>query len=372
MRIILDPQIFNDQKYGGISRYYKEIFSRLAQREVINIPLFQTSNVYLKESDLLTPKQKRNCLMVDIMLKLGISTRSMIRKNQTKIFNSTIINWDYDVFVPTYYDDYFLDKIKDKPFVLTVYDMIHELFPENFQDNNYSVSANKKKLMEKATRIIAVSNNTKKDILKIYPHIDASKIDVIYHGVSMKINSEIKIALPENYILFVGNRANYKNFKFFVTALKDTLLNQPNLVIVCAGGGAFSNDEKDFFNQLGISDKIIQKGFKEEELGLFYQKAKCFVFPSIYEGFGIPVLESMACGCPIVLGNHSSFPEVASDAGFYFDLNNPEDLKNKVELLLSDASLRDEYIQKGLAQVSKFNWDNAAQQCLEVYKKALK
>ena len=372
MRIILDPQIFNDQKYGGISRYYKEIFSRLAQHESINIPLFQTFNVYLKESDLLTSKQKRNAWIVKTMMNLGISTRSLIRKNQAKIFNTAVANWDYDVFVPTYYDDYFLDKINDKPFVLTVYDMIHELFPENFHDNNYNVSANKKKLIEKATQIIAVSNNTKKDILKIYPHIDASKIEVIYHGVSIKVNHNIKISLPDNYILFVGNRSNYKNFRFLVTAIKDTLLHHSNLVLLCAGGGEFSSEEKDFFAREGISKLVIQKDFKENELGLFYQNAKCFVFPSIYEGFGIPVLESMTCGCPIVLGKHSSFPEVASDAGCYFDLNNPVDLKEKIELLLDDANLRAEYIQKGLAQASKFNWDNAAHQCLEVYKKSLK
>ncbi len=372
MRIVLDPQIFNDQKYGGISRYYTEIFSRLAHHEKIQIPLFQTANVYLKESDLLTPKQKRNSLMVYLMSKLGISTRSIVRKNQAKIFNSTINSWEYDLFIPTYYDDYFLDKIHDKPFVLTVYDMIHELFPEKFHDNHYNVSANKKKLMEKATRIIAVSNNTKKDIVSIYPHIDASKIDVIYHGVSIQCDDTLTVSLPEKYILYVGNRSNYKNFNFFVTALKETLLNQPDLVILCAGSGAFTAEEKEFFAQLGISNQMVQKDFKEKELGLFYQKAQCFVFPSIYEGFGIPVLESMACGCPIVLGNHSSFPEVASEAGFYFDLNSPDDLRSKVELLLSDASLRNDYIQKGLAQASKFSWDVAAEQCLEVYKKAIK
>lgn len=247
--------------------------------------------------------------------------------------------------------------------------MIHELFPEYFI-NDKMVVPNKIYLMEKATRIIAVSENTKKDIIKIYPHIDASKIDVVYHGCSIKINNKSVDFLPENYILFVGTRAIYKNFIFLVNSIAELLKNDSNLYLICAGGGNFNTDEKELICKLGLENQIIQKYFEEEELGTFYKKAKCFVFPSLYEGFGIPVLESMTCGCPVVLANHSSFPEVAGNAGVYFELNNSEDLKNKVKVLIQNETLRNEYSLKGLEQVKKFSWEEAAKECLTVYKKA--
>jgi glycosyltransferase involved in cell wall biosynthesis len=372
MKIVLDPQIFNIQKYGGISRYYTEIFSILAQKSEndVVLPLFYTNNVYLKESKLL---QKNNNLFFSILFflpKIGISTKSITRKKSKQLANNTISNADYDLFVPTYYDSYFIDFLGSKPFVLTVYDMIHELFPQYFADDSFGVVKNKILLMEKATTIIAVSQNTKRDILKIYPHIDASKIEVVYHGSSIKIDESVKVNLPDNYILFVGSRDNYKNFIFLLKSIATLLKKNSSLSLICAGGGEFKKRELDLITELELENQIIQISFQENELGHYYKNAKCFVFPSMYEGFGIPVLESMACGCPIVLANHSSFPEVAGDAGVYFDLNSSEDLKIKIEDLITDENLRKEYSEKGLEQVKKFNWKNAAEECLKVYEMA--
>ena len=105
-------------------------------------------------------------------------------------------------------------------------------------------------------------------------------------------------------------------------------------------------------------------------MGLFYKKAICFVFPSLYEGFGIPVLEAMSCGCPVVLSSHSSFPEVAGEAGVYFEMNDADDLKKKVQSLIQNKLLRDEFSLRGLEQVKKFSWEKAAAECLDVYRKA--
>lgn len=372
MKILLDPQIFNSQKYGGISRYYTEIFSVLFNKNKaeIEIPLYFTNNVYFNESVLITKSQKKNSFLLQSLSNLGISIRKITKKRNNKSGAKAMIHQDYDLFVPTYYDPSFLEYIGSKPFVLTVYDMIHELFPKYFE-NHDPTSKNKLLLMEKATKIIAVSQNTKNDIIRLYPHIDAAKIEVIYHGNSIKIDPNVSVALPSNYILFVGVREHYKNFTFFINAITELLKNDPTLNVVCAGGGKFNSKEIQFIKSLGFENQISHKNFKENELGQFYKKAKCFVFPSMYEGFGIPVLESMASGCPVVLAQHSSFPEVAGNAGVYFDLNDPEDLKNKINLLLNDENLRNEYAGKGLIQVQKFNWENAAEQCFELYKKAI-
>jgi hypothetical protein len=177
MKILLDYQVFYGQKYGGVSRYYTEIFSRLNSIPAVEIKtahLF-SENIYYNESNLLSKKQKAFLLFKNVLQKLGISIKSKIRRKNKRLIAKAISEKNYDLFIPTYYHPYFLELIGDKPFVLTVYDMINELFPNYFEIDKTTIK-NKLLLMEKATKIIAVSINTKKDILKIYPHIDENKI----------------------------------------------------------------------------------------------------------------------------------------------------------------------------------------------------
>lgn len=369
MKILLDPQIFNQQKYGGISRYYTEIFSVLSRNNDIIFPVYSVQNIYFNKSNLVTFRQKAYSFYIRILSKFRIRRIEKTTERNSVFFKNKVLRQQFDLFVPTYYDTYFIDFIGSKPFVLTVYDMIHELFPEFFL-NDKTVVANKKYLMEKATRIIAVSENTKKDIINIYPHIDSSKIDVVYHGCSIKVNKMESESLPEKYILFVGTRSNYKNFIFLVHSITALLKNDNDLHLICAGGGNFNFIEKELISKLGLERQIIQKYLNEDELGCFYNRAICYVFPSMYEGFGIPVLESMTCGCPVVLGKHSSFFEVAGDAGVYFDINSSQDLKDKIQSIIQNESLRNEFSLKGLEQVKKFSWEKAASECLSVYKKA--
>ncbi|PXY40829.1 glycosyltransferase family 1 protein [Flavobacterium cheongpyeongense] len=371
MKILLDPQIFDMQTYGGISRYYTEIFSRLKKNKELSIklPIDTSNNVYIINSGLLKEKELA-AYFIKILNALRISTRSLNRKLVKKKIRKAFTE-KYDLVIPTYYDPYFLEVLDGTPFVLTVYDMVHELMPQYFTDDPWNVTENKKRLLEKATKIIAVSKNTKKDIIKVYPHIDQSKIEVIYHGNSIEVNENINVDLPKNYILFVGSRGLYKNFYFLVESIRDLLIRDKTLKLICAGGGEFKDEEMEFLKRAGIHEQVEQKYFDEGQLGLFYKNARCFVFPSLYEGFGIPVLESMSCGCPIVLSNRSSFPEVAGEAGIYFDVSSKEDLMNKIELVLNDEKLKNEYILKGIEQAKKFNWEIAASQCLELYKRAI-
>lgn len=373
MKILLDPQIFNQQTYGGISRYYTEVFSILKQRKdlTITLPISFTENAYLRESDLYQPNKVFN-IFINALSTLGISTRSLRKKKSEKILDRAFAEEQYDLFIPTYYNPYFVDKINQKPFVLTVYDMIHEIMPQYFINDPYKVVENKSSLIRKASKIIAVSNNTKKDILKFFPDINPDKVEVIYHGSSIKINPKVHVDLPSKYILFVGARANYKNFDFLLKSAAPLLKKDSNLVLLAAGGGAFNEEEMNTIKALGIEQQVIQRRFEEEELGHFYSKALAFVFPSLYEGFGIPVLESMACGCPIILSTHGSFPEVAGDAGIYFDSSSEKDLTEKIESIISNNDLRNFYSAKGLEQVKKFDWNDAAEQCLKVYNEAVK
>jgi glycosyltransferase involved in cell wall biosynthesis len=372
MKILLDPQTYNEQKFGGISRYYTELYLELNKINGVTVtcPIAYSDNLHLKEAGLF---QGFKNVIYESPLIPKFLRKKILKKTKRKNIRNTkkaLRAQDFDIFVPTYYTPYFLDPIGDKPFVLTVYDMIHEIFPQYFTRDLFT-SKNKKLLMEKATKIIAISESTKQDIIKIYPHIDASKIEVVYLSHSIKTGDTAKLDLPKNYILFVGNRSIYKNFIFFLNAVAPLLKANPDLYVVAAGGNKFNADEQQLIKELGVSKQLIQQNFEDNQLASYYSNAKCFVFASEYEGFGIPVLESMACGCPVVLANHSSFPEVAGDAGVYFELNNAEDLKNKVASLVENEALRSEYSRKGLEQVQKFNWKRTAEECLKVYQKAL-
>lgn len=372
MKILLDPQTYNEQKFGGISRYYTEMYLSLnAMEDVsVNCPIFFSDNLHLKEAGLF---QGFLNTVTDSALCPKFLRKKIVKKSKPRNIKNTVealAAQKFDVFIPTYYTPYFLEELAEKPFVLTVYDMIHELFAHYFTFDKTTVGK-KKLLMEKATRIIAISESTKNDIIKIYPHIDASKIDVVYLSHSIKSTEKVALSLPQKYILFVGNRTIYKNFIFFLKAVAPVLKANPDLFIVCAGGNKFNGEEVGLIKELGVTNQLIQRNFEDNELATYYSNAKCFVFASEYEGFGIPVLESMACGCPVVLANHSSFPEVAGDAGVYFELNNSKDLQNKVSELVSDEMLRSEYARKGFEQIKKFSWQKTAEECLKVYQKAI-
>ena len=371
IKIILDPQIFNDQKFGGISKYYAEIYKNLQGNSEVEmiLPLTYTDNFHIKESAA-TPFMSKYSFFIRNNIFRRKFIRKLKRENRT-VVDKVLQKEPYDLFIPTYYDPYFLDKIGDKPYVLTVYDMIHELFPHYFgaEDKN---SERKSLLIQRATKIIAVSNNTKKDILKFFPNIDPDKITVIYHGYSHDAKNDVPvIALPEKYILFVGNRENYKNFTFFLESIKDLLLEDPELYLVCAGGNGFRDKEKVHISSLGLTKKVIQQNFSDNELNAYYQNALCFVFPSIYEGFGIPIMEAMINNCPIILTDNSCFPEVGQEAVLYYELDNKADLAAKVRSFVYDPELREKYSRLGLERVQSFTWEKAAKECLEVYKSAV-
>lgn len=373
MKIVLDPQTFNEQKFGGISRYHTEMLLEWQKTPGISVdcPIVYSDNLHLKEAGLF--RSFRNTLFNPCLWPKFINKKiaKTYRKKNIAASVKVLQKQDFDVFVPTYYATYFLEHIGQKPFVLTVYDMIHEMLPQYFTRDKHTV-ANKKLLMEQATKIIAISESTKNDILKIYPHIPADKIEVVYLSFSIKHDAAVKLLLPEKYILFVGNRSDYKNFAFFLKSVAPVLQSEKDLYLVCAGGNAFNSKEQKMIADLSVSEKLIQKNFEDNELASYYSGAKCFVFPSEYEGFGIPVLEAMACGCPVVLAQHSSFPEVAGEAGVYFELNNEIDLRSKIVNLLQNEPLRKDYINKGLAQAQKFSWQKTAQEALEILREAAK
>lgn len=361
MNILFDYQALYIQKYGGISRYVFEVANGLRKIDGVNIDvksLFSINHYfekyYKKGSLKYYPKYTKKS--VGYLNKLYI-----LGQNKQK----------YDIIHPTYYDPYLINKFKGR-LVITVHDMIHELFYSNQQWAKSTIE-NKKKCIYAADKIIAVSQCTKNDILKFYPDIPEDKIVVIYHGNSLKIGEmkNAKMHLPDNYILFMGNRSEYKNFFNYVRAVAPLIINNPNYYLVFGGGGNFTSDEIKLFKNENIFNNVIQLSYSDNQLHHVYSNAKCFVFPSIYEGFGIPILEAFGCKCPTVISKTSCFPEVAGDASEYFDPTNIVDMREKIESVVFNEEKRSLLISKGSQKLKDFSWEYAVQKTYELYRSLL-
>lgn len=250
--------------------------------------------------------------------------------------------------------------------------MIHEILPEYFLLDKKTVKT-KKELILKANKIIAISESTKKDIIRIY-NIPENKIKVIYLGNSLyptAVKQKNLHNFPQKYILFVGARDIYKNFIFFIESVSPLLNKDKEINIVVAGGYSgrnnFSKKEGVLFKRLNICGQIHQYSVDDNTLAYLYQGAICFVFPSLYEGFGIPVLEAFACDCPAIISNTSSLPEVGGEAVIYFNPKDSDSILESVEKVINNKELRLEMTKRGREQLKKFSWDKTARETLEAY-----
>ncbi|MGM8362799.1 glycosyltransferase family 4 protein [Flavobacterium sp. ARAG 55.4] len=367
MKILFDHQIFTLQQYGGISRYIYELIKRFDNvNNSCNVGTVYSNNAYLNKETFhgVSPFFPTTNFRGKEYLYNSI--------NQSKSL-SKVRKSDFDIFHPTYYNDYFLKNLENRPFVITFHDMIHEKFENQYPElsNEVSVYQSKRKLAEKAQKIIAVSETTKKDIIDIYG-IDEEKIDVVYLGNSLESSGgDQERIIKQDYILFVGNRLLYKNFEGFVTGVTQLLINN-DLTLICAGGGDFSILEIQFIKKMNLEKRIILlKKINDTILSNLYTNALFFVFPSLYEGFGIPVLESFASGCPTLLSTGGSLPEIGGDAAIYFDPQDLHSLYMASSNLISDKKLRQNLKIKGTERIKKFSWDKTFENTLEVYKKII-
>lgn len=363
MRILFDHQTFSNQLYGGISRYFTELIIELEKKPEFQVMISSlvTSNYYLLKYGL-----KKRTYLSTLNFKGKKKLYSLINNSFTK---NMLKKQNYDIFHPTYFDPYFLDFVKNKKYVVTAHDMIYEIFDkESF--HHKKIKNDIKIVTQSATHIIAVSNNTKSDLIKYY-NIDPQKITVVYHGYKShqdSITSIHSLMLPSKYVLYVGDRNGYKNFDGMIMAISKTL-SEYNYFLICAGGKKISKEEGDLLNSQGIMSKVLfLPSVTDQELFHLYRNAIAFLFPSMYEGFGMPILEAMGAGCPVLLSNTSCFPEIAGDAALYFDPYNTDSIYQCLNKFVKSSDMRDGLIEKGYRRVKKFSWENTCKKTAKVYK----
>lgn len=366
MQILYDHQIFSATRFGGISKYYVELMLHL---QLIDNTTWKLLCEYSNNENL-------NGLS-SLHVKPFFSNVNFKGKARLNILINTLFSQrnirktEFDVFHPTYYDEYFLPYLKNRPFVITCHDLIHEKFGDHYSYLKKDVMQRKgkKNILERADKIISVSESTKKDIIEFYG-IVPEKIKVIYlaHEQGENISSEVELEVKSPYLLYVGLRTGYKNFKFFITAISEVLKKYPNIVLVCAGGGNFTKQEYILFDQLKITKRLVYQPLHSANLPTIYQQALAFFFPSLYEGFGIPVLEAFSNSCPAVLSNRGSLPEIGQEAALYFDPTNKESIIHIATNIIEDATLRMQLKEKGPKRANSFSWKKTAIQTYEVYK----
>lgn len=379
MKILFDHQAFEMQTHGGVSRCFWELYRNLPSGVDGRISIIESDNAYLNIEGVKSLNYTYEHFLTKSNWKgkarLFLYYQRMHGNNFVHVNKNNSIKLlkegDFDIFHPTYFDDYFLDYLNGKPFVLTIHDMIPELYPQYFDRNDLQVRM-KQKLAPLASAIIAVSETTKKDILR-FLDVPEEKIHVIYHGANIIASSIDKPLFDFPYLLYVGERHFYKRFNEWLREVAVFLNRHKDVKVVCTGR-PFSDEETCIMDSLNVRDSFIHY-FVENDAQFYslYHNSIAFVYTSEYEGFGIPILEAYQAGCPVMLNKASCFPEVAGDAAIYFTIM-PEgsDFAEKMEMiyrLTPDA--KESLLKKQRERLKLYSWTKAAEQLTKVYRNIL-
>ena len=218
---------------------------------------------------------------------------------------------------------------------------------------------------------MCISENTKKDLIEYY-NVDEKKITVTHLASFIDNNQTIVNKITYPFFLFVGSRKRYKNFRLLLQAFSKLKDIKDNFEIICFGGGKFLKEEINYMKELSLNPaKIKNIQGSDKILVSLYKQAMALIYPSIYEGFGLPIIEAMSCGCPVISSNSSSLPEVYGTAALSFENNSVENLTHCINKISTDKTLRDLLIDKGFQRSKEFSWKKCAKETASVYKKLI-
>lgn len=360
IRVLFDTQAFRHQPYGGISRYYVELIRRipsLGVEPLLHLPFVDNEHAIAAG---LSSRRGRTTLSAHPVLRwlyyLALTGNDRLRSAIDQ----------YDIFHRTYYA---APHPVRRPSVCTVVDMIPERLPHYFPEGN--PHRRKRDVVAASDMILSISESTTRDLLEFYG-CPASRVVTTPLGIDYQAFADApKVSHPFRppYILFVGLRHRYKNFRRFGQAAAVVLAAHPELSLALVGGGALLESERQIFSTTGVLDRVIQARVPDAALPSVYREAEMFVFPSEYEGFGLPILESFACGCPVVASRASCFPEVGGAAIEYFDPKSIDEIAQAIERLLISRSHADELRRLGSERVKVYSWQRTAEQTVEAYRR---
>lgn len=349
------------QKYGGISRYFWQLMEGIAKvspQTELGVLAPAYLNQYLHST---SSMRVHGCRAP----KFPGAERALRSLNQT-ITSAALKGLHPSVVHETYY--YYSQRSHLAPAtkcVITVHDMIPEKFPQHFSPHD-PTPAQKARAVKLADHVICVSRRTQADLMEILG-VPPEKTSVIYHGASWE-ESALPPEAPQNYLLYVGPREGYKNFTLLLRAYAASLRLKNQIPIVCVGGEPPARSELALARSLGIHEGNLRYvTANDQELRGLYRKATIFIYTSLYEGFGMPPLEAMRMGCPVICSTGGSLGEVAGAGALTFDPTHQESLTAAIEEVLESKEKRDALIARGTAHSKQFGWESCARETLSVY-----
>ena len=367
MRVVFDHQTFTLQQFGGISRYFCALAAELAHcpdtwarivaplhfnKYLADLPGELACGWYVQRG----PRVVRN-----LSRALSFAAFTPLARGM----RPDIVHETYYAAKPTYRGT--------ATRVLSVFDMTHEKLTGEFSGSDRTVAL-KKCAVERADRIICISENTRRDLLETYA-LPADRVSVTYLGfdaLRAEGRTAAELVGPQPYILHVGARKGYKNFDALARAYAASAWLRENFRLVCFGARNFTSSERALFSQLALTEpQVMHIGGGDDRLAALYEGAAAFVYPSRYEGFGIPPLEAMSLACPVICGRTSSVPEVVGNAGQYFDPDDIESMRTAIEQVLQDTARRHELIRLGRERCREFSWARCARETRDIYRAAL-
>ncbi|HMS27950.1 MAG TPA: glycosyltransferase family 1 protein [Burkholderiaceae bacterium] len=380
--IAFDYQVFAMQTYGGVSRYYFELCSRLQNLSNQEMNGRIVAPIHVNEYIQKLPQSQ-----IDYFLRVNrfpgawrflqpfnqMMSRYKMATNHTNLVHETF--YCQQSVAP-----------QNCPRVITVYDMLFEAQAK--QSRAYqSMLQTKKKAIERADKVICISASTKRELIQ-YLSVPESKISTIHLGFelssavpsfSANTNTQVPINAETNhnhltakpFLLHVGYRAGYKNFTNLLKAYAASDYLKNTFDLVTFGPNPFTRDESLHIEGLKLSDHVRQVSGSDEKLIAHYQNAAAYILPSTYEGFGIPLLEAMQFGCPVLCSDTTSMPEVAGNAACYFDPHSIDSMRSVIESTMQSTHLKDQKIQLGFERVKQFSWNKCTLETINLYRQLL-
>lgn len=373
LQVNFDGQIFSAQPFGGISRYFASLAKEMNMRYDVRPTVVAPWHINSYLSDLPAGLVRGHSVAANRMPRHLTRIGGLLAG---AVMTSTMRP---DILHKTYY--YPLPSLsRHAKTVLTVYDMIHEKFPGSFSARD-PIAAWKKRAIASADQIICISDQTRLDLLEFNPQLDAKDVAVTHLGidpldrwVTDEPAADFRNRVFGNdrpYLLFVGSRAGYKNFGGLLAAYQSSTWLRSQFNLLCFGGGNFTESERQHISAGGTANHVFHIGGADAVLSSCYRHAALFVYPSLYEGFGIPPLEAMSLDCPVACSHTSSIPEVVGDAAAFFDPSDMNNIRTVLENTMNSQTTLGQLVERGRHRRTRFTWRRCAEETVAIYRQVL-